>query len=211
MGEKGGGPGRGQILLHVLFQECNDSFWGSSGSSGAPGLQPTASENLQPQGRAPYRGHRLTPADDEMYQRTRVMVLEPESPNIMFIEGYSTRGFTISGDVVVGPCAVLPRSILQWNVSARGGAGAAGPHRAPGTAPLNARRAPAGWFPPGHLARESVAVPAAGAPDRDPGAGHRGQGGAAPPSHAEADAGLRDCCGGAGHGERMCNLQLPNE
>ncbi|XP_056357776.1 NADH dehydrogenase [ubiquinone] 1 alpha subcomplex assembly factor 3 isoform X2 [Oenanthe melanoleuca] len=66
--------------------------------------------------RAPYRGHRLTPADDEMYQRTRVMVLEPESPNIMFIEGYSTRGFTISGDVVVGPCAVLPRSILQWNV-----------------------------------------------------------------------------------------------
>uniref|UniRef100_A0A8C3MWH8 NADH dehydrogenase [ubiquinone] 1 alpha subcomplex assembly factor 3 n=3 Tax=Passeriformes TaxID=9126 RepID=A0A8C3MWH8_GEOPR len=67
-------------------------------------------------GRAPYRGHRLTPADDEMYQRTRVMVLEPESPNIMFIEGYSTRGFTISGDLVVGPCAVLPRSILQWNV-----------------------------------------------------------------------------------------------
>uniref|UniRef100_A0A8C5J0B6 NADH dehydrogenase [ubiquinone] 1 alpha subcomplex assembly factor 3 n=2 Tax=Passerellidae TaxID=1729112 RepID=A0A8C5J0B6_JUNHY len=66
--------------------------------------------------RAPYRGHRLTPADDEMYQRTRVMVLEPESPNIMFIEGYSTRGFTISGDLVVGPCAVLPRSILQWNV-----------------------------------------------------------------------------------------------
>ncbi|XP_059712645.1 NADH dehydrogenase [ubiquinone] 1 alpha subcomplex assembly factor 3 isoform X3 [Haemorhous mexicanus] len=70
----------------------------------------------QAAGRAPCRGHRLTPADDEMYQRTRVMVLEPESPNIMFIEGYSTRGFTISGDLVVGPCAVLPRSILQWNV-----------------------------------------------------------------------------------------------
>ncbi|XP_064523450.1 NADH dehydrogenase [ubiquinone] 1 alpha subcomplex assembly factor 3 isoform X2 [Pseudopipra pipra] len=51
-----------------------------------------------------------------MYQRTRVTVLEPESPNIMFIEGYSNRGFTISGNVVVGPCAVLPRSILQWNV-----------------------------------------------------------------------------------------------
>ncbi|XP_071406473.1 NADH dehydrogenase [ubiquinone] 1 alpha subcomplex assembly factor 3 isoform X2 [Pithys albifrons albifrons] len=66
--------------------------------------------------RAPFRGHRLTPADDEMYQRTRVTVLEPESPNIMFIEGYSNRGFTISGDLVVGPCAVLPRSILQWNV-----------------------------------------------------------------------------------------------
>ncbi|KAJ7406855.1 NADH dehydrogenase [ubiquinone] 1 alpha subcomplex assembly factor 3 [Willisornis vidua] len=66
--------------------------------------------------RAPFRGHRLTPADDEMYQRTRVTVLEPESANIMFIEGYSNRGFTISGDLVVGPCAVLPRSILQWNV-----------------------------------------------------------------------------------------------
>lgn len=52
MGEKGGGAGRGQILLHVLFQECNNSFWGSSGRSGAPGLQPTASENLQPQGRS---------------------------------------------------------------------------------------------------------------------------------------------------------------
>lgn len=46
-------------------------------------------------------------------------VLEPESPNTMFIEGYSSRGFTISGDLVVGPCAVLPRTILQWNVSAR--------------------------------------------------------------------------------------------
>ncbi|XP_030358292.1 NADH dehydrogenase [ubiquinone] 1 alpha subcomplex assembly factor 3 isoform X5 [Strigops habroptila] len=34
----------------------------------------------------------------------------------MFIEGYSNRGFTISGNVVVGPCAVLPRTILQWNV-----------------------------------------------------------------------------------------------
>ncbi|XP_064288924.1 NADH dehydrogenase [ubiquinone] 1 alpha subcomplex assembly factor 3 isoform X3 [Passer domesticus] len=157
-------------------------------------------------GRAPFRGHRLTPADDEMYQRTRVMVLEPESPNIMFIEGYSTRGFTISGDLVVGPCAVLPRSILQWNVSARPGCGRAAPRSSP-----QRRRVPAGWLPPGHLAREPVAVPAAGAPDRDPGAGHGGQSGAAPPCHDEADAGVRDCCGGAGHGECVCNLQLPNE
>uniref|UniRef100_A0A8C2U456 NADH dehydrogenase [ubiquinone] 1 alpha subcomplex assembly factor 3 n=1 Tax=Coturnix japonica TaxID=93934 RepID=A0A8C2U456_COTJA len=65
---------------------------------------------------APRRGHRLTPSDDEMYQRTRVTVLQPESPNSAFIEGYSCRGFSISGSVVVGPCAVLPRAILQWNV-----------------------------------------------------------------------------------------------
>eukprot|EP00076_Gallus_gallus_P044778 XP_025010316.1 NADH dehydrogenase [ubiquinone] 1 alpha subcomplex assembly factor 3 isoform X1 [Gallus gallus] len=65
---------------------------------------------------APRRGHRLTPSDDEMYQRTRVTVLQPESPNVAFIEGYSGRGFSISGSVVVGPCAVLPRAILQWNV-----------------------------------------------------------------------------------------------
>uniref|UniRef100_A0A8V0Z892 NADH dehydrogenase [ubiquinone] 1 alpha subcomplex assembly factor 3 n=2 Tax=Gallus gallus TaxID=9031 RepID=A0A8V0Z892_CHICK len=64
---------------------------------------------------APRRGHRLTPSDDEMYQRTRVTVLQPESPNVAFIEGYSGRGFSISGSVVVGPCAVLPRAILQWN------------------------------------------------------------------------------------------------
>ncbi|XP_065543591.1 NADH dehydrogenase [ubiquinone] 1 alpha subcomplex assembly factor 3 isoform X2 [Lathamus discolor] len=66
--------------------------------------------------RVPHRAHRLTPSDDELYQRTRLTVLEPESRNIMFIEGYSSRGFTVNGDVVVGPCAVLPRTILQWNV-----------------------------------------------------------------------------------------------
>ncbi|XP_065605497.1 NADH dehydrogenase [ubiquinone] 1 alpha subcomplex assembly factor 3 [Cyrtonyx montezumae] len=65
---------------------------------------------------APRRGHRLTPSDDEMYQRTRVTVLQPDSPNSAFIEGYSSRGFSISGSVVVGPCALLPRAILQWNV-----------------------------------------------------------------------------------------------
>ncbi|KAM6325268.1 NADH dehydrogenase [ubiquinone] 1 alpha subcomplex assembly factor 3 [Podargus strigoides] len=66
--------------------------------------------------RVPVRAHRLTPSDDELYQRTRLTVLEPESPNIMFIEGYTNRGFTVSGDLVVGPCAILPRAILQWNV-----------------------------------------------------------------------------------------------
>ncbi|XP_035193593.1 NADH dehydrogenase [ubiquinone] 1 alpha subcomplex assembly factor 3, partial [Oxyura jamaicensis] len=66
--------------------------------------------------RAPCRGYRLTLSDDELYQRTRVTVLQPENPGIAFIEGYSTRGFTVSGTAVVGPCAVLSRAILQWNV-----------------------------------------------------------------------------------------------
>ncbi|KAJ6668186.1 hypothetical protein lerEdw1_015563 [Lerista edwardsae] len=67
-------------------------------------------------GRQPQRGHRLTPSDDELYQKTTIQHLERESPDIMFIEAYTNRGFTISGDSVVGPCAVLPRAILQWNV-----------------------------------------------------------------------------------------------
>ncbi|KAM8799579.1 NADH dehydrogenase [ubiquinone] 1 alpha subcomplex assembly factor 3 [Eudromia elegans] len=66
--------------------------------------------------RAPSRAHRLTPSDDELYQRTRVTVLEAESPNAMFIEGYTSRGFAVSGSLIVGPCAILPRAILQWNV-----------------------------------------------------------------------------------------------
>lgn len=123
-----------------------------------------------------------------MYQRTRVMVLEPESPNTMFIEGYSTRGFTISGDVVVGPCAVLPRSILQWNVSARRRGGGC---RSPPRTGDNARRVPAGWISPGHLARESVAVPAAGASDRY--AGNEGRG--VPPFRAPVGG---DCAGAIG-------------
>ncbi|KAE8612323.1 hypothetical protein XENTR_v10012811 [Xenopus tropicalis] len=34
----------------------------------------------------------------------------------MFIETYSSQGFIINGDKVVGPCAVIPKAILQWNV-----------------------------------------------------------------------------------------------
>lgn len=108
--------------------------------------------------RAPCRAHRLTPADDELYQRTRVTVLEPESPNTMFIEGYTSRGFTVSGDLVVGPCAILPRAILQWNVSARRrGRRCSAPTRAVGeppggSAPLSALGVPAGRLLQGHLA-----------------------------------------------------------
>ncbi|XP_074813424.1 NADH dehydrogenase [ubiquinone] 1 alpha subcomplex assembly factor 3 isoform X2 [Natator depressus] len=64
----------------------------------------------------PRRGHRLTPADDELYQKTTLKVLERESSSMMFIDSYSSRGFTINGDKVVGPCAIIPRAILQWNV-----------------------------------------------------------------------------------------------
>ncbi|XP_060094247.1 NADH dehydrogenase [ubiquinone] 1 alpha subcomplex assembly factor 3 [Heteronotia binoei] len=64
----------------------------------------------------PQRGHRLTPSDDEMYQKTTIQRLESESQDIMFIESYNAWGFTINGDKVVGPCVVLPKAILQWNV-----------------------------------------------------------------------------------------------
>lgn len=91
--------------------------WGSETVWGTPRLHVVLTTGDAAVGRGvPHRAHRLTPSDDELYQRTRLTVLEPESPNIMFIEGYSNRGFTISGNVVVGPCAVLPRTILQWNV-----------------------------------------------------------------------------------------------
>ncbi|KAL8212809.1 UNVERIFIED_CONTAM: NADH dehydrogenase [ubiquinone] 1 alpha subcomplex assembly factor 3 [Gekko kuhli] len=51
-----------------------------------------------------------------MYQKTTIHHLERESQDIMFVEGYTAWGFTINGNRVVGPCAVLPRAILQWNV-----------------------------------------------------------------------------------------------
>ncbi|KAG8435960.1 hypothetical protein GDO86_007163 [Hymenochirus boettgeri] len=64
----------------------------------------------------PCRSHRLSPSDDEIYVKTTVTRLEKDSPEIMFIDSYSSRGFIINGDRVVGPCAVIPRAILQWNV-----------------------------------------------------------------------------------------------
>lgn len=66
--------------------------------------------------RQPARGHRLSPTDDELYQKTTVTPLERDSPDIMFIDSYSSQGFVINGDRVVGPCAVIPKAILQWNV-----------------------------------------------------------------------------------------------
>ncbi|ELV09656.1 NADH dehydrogenase [ubiquinone] 1 alpha subcomplex assembly factor 3 isoform X2 [Tupaia chinensis] len=64
----------------------------------------------------PRRGHRLSPADDELYQRTRISLLQRESPHAMYIESYSSRGFMVNGNRVLGPCALLPHSVVQWNV-----------------------------------------------------------------------------------------------
>ncbi|XP_003800627.1 NADH dehydrogenase [ubiquinone] 1 alpha subcomplex assembly factor 3 [Otolemur garnettii] len=66
--------------------------------------------------RAPRREHRLSPVDDELYQRTRVSLLQHESPHAMYIDSYNSRGFMVNGNRVFGPCALLPRSVLQWNV-----------------------------------------------------------------------------------------------
>ncbi|KAM7402129.1 hypothetical protein PAMP_017395 [Pampus punctatissimus] len=62
------------------------------------------------------RGHRLGPSDDEMYQRTTVSVMQKEPGSGVMIHNYSSQGFTIDGNKVFGPCAVLPPAILQWNV-----------------------------------------------------------------------------------------------
>ncbi|XP_050996149.1 NADH dehydrogenase [ubiquinone] 1 alpha subcomplex assembly factor 3 [Acomys russatus] len=64
----------------------------------------------------PRRGHRLSPTDDELYQRTRISLLQKENPLPVYIDSYSSRGFTINGSRVFGPCALLPQTVVQWNV-----------------------------------------------------------------------------------------------
>ncbi|XP_052577204.1 NADH dehydrogenase [ubiquinone] 1 alpha subcomplex assembly factor 3 [Peromyscus californicus insignis] len=66
--------------------------------------------------RTPRRGHRLSPADDELYQRTRISLLQNEFPQAVYIDSYNSRGFTINGNRVLGPCALLPQTVVQWNV-----------------------------------------------------------------------------------------------
>ncbi|CAH2312761.1 NADH dehydrogenase [ubiquinone] 1 alpha subcomplex assembly factor 3 [Pelobates cultripes] len=66
--------------------------------------------------RQPSRCHRLSPSDDELYQRTTVTRLERDSPDIMIVDSFSSQGFIINGDRVIGPCVVIPKAILQWNV-----------------------------------------------------------------------------------------------
>ncbi|XP_077582815.1 NADH dehydrogenase [ubiquinone] 1 alpha subcomplex assembly factor 3 [Stigmatopora nigra] len=62
------------------------------------------------------RGHRLSPSDDDMYHRTTVTVMKKEPESGFMILNYSPQGFNINGNRVLGPCAVLPPSILQWKV-----------------------------------------------------------------------------------------------
>ncbi|GAA6086396.1 NADH dehydrogenase [ubiquinone] 1 alpha subcomplex assembly factor 3 isoform X1 [Tachysurus ichikawai] len=62
------------------------------------------------------RSHRLGPADDELYQRTTVTVMQKDPGSGPMIYSYSSRGFNIDGNKVIGPCAVVPPAILQWNV-----------------------------------------------------------------------------------------------
>ncbi|KAE8298550.1 NADH dehydrogenase [ubiquinone] 1 alpha subcomplex assembly factor 3 [Larimichthys crocea] len=62
------------------------------------------------------RAHRLSPSDDEMYQRTSVSIMQKELDGGVMIHSYSSQGFNIDGNKVFGPCAVLPPAILQWNV-----------------------------------------------------------------------------------------------
>lgn len=35
----------------------------------------------------------------------------------MYIDSYSSLGFMVNGNRVLGPCALLPHSVVQWNVS----------------------------------------------------------------------------------------------
>ncbi|KAI9515191.1 NADH dehydrogenase [ubiquinone] 1 alpha subcomplex assembly factor 3 [Dissostichus eleginoides] len=58
----------------------------------------------------------LDPSDDEMYQRTSVSVMQKEPGSGAMIYSYSSKGFNIDGNKVLGPCALLPPAILQWNV-----------------------------------------------------------------------------------------------
>ncbi|MFT7810878.1 NADH dehydrogenase-like [Arapaima gigas] len=64
----------------------------------------------------PVRGHRLGPSDDELYQRTTVSIMQKEPNGSLLIHSYSSHGFMVDSNQVVGPCALLPPAILQWNV-----------------------------------------------------------------------------------------------
>lgn len=44
-------------------------------------------------------------------------MLQREAPHAAYIDSYSPRGFVVNGNRVFGPCALLPHSVLQWNVS----------------------------------------------------------------------------------------------
>lgn len=135
--------------------------------------------------RAPRRGHRLTPSDDELYQRTHISLLQREAPHTMYIDSYSSRGFMVNGNRVFGPCALLPRSVLQWNVSPplRRGSGGLELRLALRSSAVPLRNRPTwgklrefvifnfpppltGRIPPGHHGRKLLSLLDAGAPNR---------------------------------------------
>ncbi|XP_070558756.1 NADH dehydrogenase [ubiquinone] 1 alpha subcomplex assembly factor 3-like [Ptychodera flava] len=59
---------------------------------------------------------KMYPTDDELYQKTTVSVIEKDQGGLPFISKYSELGFMISGDKIVGPVAILPKSLVHWNV-----------------------------------------------------------------------------------------------
>ncbi|KAJ8047836.1 NADH dehydrogenase [ubiquinone] 1 alpha subcomplex assembly factor 3 [Holothuria leucospilota] len=60
---------------------------------------------------------KLYPTDDELYTKTSVSLLSKESKDVPYISKFSARGFTISDDIIVGPVAILPWSLVHWNVA----------------------------------------------------------------------------------------------
>ena len=49
--------------------------------------------------------------------KTTVSILNHEADRGIFIDSYSSMGFTLNtGIKIIGPCAIFPRSALHWNV-----------------------------------------------------------------------------------------------
>uniref|UniRef100_S4REK2 NADH dehydrogenase [ubiquinone] 1 alpha subcomplex assembly factor 3 n=1 Tax=Petromyzon marinus TaxID=7757 RepID=S4REK2_PETMA len=62
------------------------------------------------------KSHRCAPSDDDLYEKTTVTMLQRDSPNTIFVDSYGLHGFTVNGNRVIGPCAIIPHAIIQWNV-----------------------------------------------------------------------------------------------
>ncbi|XP_071960357.1 NADH dehydrogenase [ubiquinone] 1 alpha subcomplex assembly factor 3-like [Antedon mediterranea] len=59
---------------------------------------------------------RLHPTDDELYVKTTVSLLSKEVTDVPQVTAYSQKGFTISEDSITGPVAILPKSLISWNI-----------------------------------------------------------------------------------------------
>ncbi|XP_033107901.1 NADH dehydrogenase [ubiquinone] 1 alpha subcomplex assembly factor 3-like [Anneissia japonica] len=59
---------------------------------------------------------KLLPTDDELYVRTTVSLLAKEAVGVPQITAYSQKGFTINEDLITGPVAILPKSLISWNI-----------------------------------------------------------------------------------------------